>query len=175
MTKEEKLVISLLKSVKLKKPVLNLPLVISTVALVFLFGITALAYFFSTKPNLDLKINFYFVIATSFLVYGITHISAKFAENSYFSRACQQWCFGNLDFIATFVIERPHTKKFYKNPASLMMISKVLYEIGDEKNSLLIKQDADHQNKEIEEIHLDSPKISTKDENILLNIWRQRL
>ncbi len=175
MTKEQKLVTSLLKSVQLRRPLLSLPLVISGVALIFLFGITTLAYFCSSRTDSNLRTSIYFIIAISILVYLIIIMIAKFSENSYFSRACQQWCLGNLDFIATFVIERPHTKKFYRNPASLIMIAKVLYEIGDKQNSLAIKQNAERQNGLIKKFSLDSRQILTTDENVLLDIWKKRL
>ncbi|MBN2685219.1 MAG: hypothetical protein JXR40_08055 [Pontiellaceae bacterium] len=169
--KENRIINNLLTRVESGKSGKVQIIFLSTVPTVIVFLLVALTSKVSIRTDLD-----YPSILISFgllplIVYPIAVFGVRLGEKLFFLNAIMNWQMGNWSFLEKVPLDRPHSNKFYRNPASILLIAFILNKMQYKMEATSLRDKAIFLDDRLKTIAFDSETISGNQASLLRDIW----
>lgn len=169
-----RIVVRMIHSVTVRKSHDHQPLKIIAALGAFFFIIIYTASIFTQRNDVDFVEVYIGLSLTLLLMYPLFRLTTKLIEDSHFPIACQHIVMGRWEFVFHYATKHPHTKKFYSNPAGLLLMAIVLKMDGYIEESTFVLKRAISAIPEFEDIYIEAPCLNQKSINHMIKVWGRK-
>ena len=162
----------IIRSVKARKSHDYMPAKLSASFGGAMFLLVFTASLFSKRQDIDFIPVYVSFALTPLFMFVICKLVVRCIEGSRFMLACQHIVLRRWEFVFHYARKHPHTKKFYSNPADLLLMAIVLKADGYIDESTLVLEKATSLHPEFEGIYASSPDLNKGDIQQMVNVWK---